>query len=135
MNLREQRAQQMMREPDYAAQTGRGEFWVRSQTGPDKSYTVRETTSGLVCECPDHAYREADCKHIKVVLEVAMKNNGYKNSGFRIMERLKLNLCKFCDSGSIIKKGFKNNKSGKIQKFQCNDCGRAFTANFGFEKK
>ena len=30
MNLREQRAQQMMREPSYAAQTGKGEFRVRS---------------------------------------------------------------------------------------------------------
>ena len=125
----------MIAGPGYAVQTGRGEFRVRSQSNPDKSYMVRETASGLVCECPDHTYRKADCKHIKVVLEIAMKNKGYKNSGFRIMERSKLNLCKFCDSGNIIKKGFKNNKSGKVQKFQCNDCGRAFTANFGFEKK
>ena len=52
MNLREQRAQQMMREPDYAAQTGRGEFWVRSQTGPDKSYTVRGPPPGWSASVP-----------------------------------------------------------------------------------
>ena len=106
----------MMWEPGYATQTGCGEFRVRSQTDPDKSHMVRETASGLVCECSDHAYRKADYKHIKVVLEIAMKNKGYRNSGFRtsgvsvtmqgvvafihrtqplasIMELSKLNLC------------------------------------------
>ena len=65
---------------------------VRRQN-PDKSHIVRETASGLVCECSDHAYRKADYKHIKVVLEIAMKNKGCRNSGFRIMELSKLNLC------------------------------------------
>ena len=65
MNPRTHKAAQMMREPGYAAQTGRGTFRVRSQTDPAKSYAVRETTSGLVCQCPDHKYRKADCKHIK----------------------------------------------------------------------
>ena len=83
----------MMWEPGYATQTGCGEFRVRSQTDPDKSHMVRETASGLVCECSDHAYRKADYKHIKVVLEIAMKNKGCRNSGFRIMELSKLNLC------------------------------------------
>ena len=83
----------MMWEPGYATQTGCGEFRVRSQTDPDKSHMVRETASGLVRECSDHAYRKADYRHIKVVLEIAMKNKGYRNSGFRIMELSKLNLC------------------------------------------
>ena len=82
-----------MWEPGYATQTGCGEFRVRSQTDPDKSHMVRETASGLVCECSDHAYRKADYKHIKAVLEIAMKNKGCRNSGFRIMELSKLNLC------------------------------------------
>ena len=82
-----------MWEPGYATQTGCGEFRVRSQTDPDKSHMVRETASGLVCECSDHAYRKADYRHIKVVLEIVMKNKGYRNSGFRIMELSKLNLC------------------------------------------
>lgn len=70
MNPGTQRAVQMMQESGYAAQTARGEFRVRSQTNPDKSYMVREIASGLVCECPDHQYRKADCRHIKVILEV-----------------------------------------------------------------
>ena len=47
------------------------------------------------------------------------------------MERSKLNLCKFCDSGRIVKAG----KSRGRPQFKCNDCKRRFTANFGFERR
>ena len=51
------------------------------------------------------------------------------------MERSKLKLCKYCDSGKIIKKGTRRNKNGNIQIYKCKDCKKRFTANFGFEKK
>ncbi len=51
------------------------------------------------------------------------------------MGRSKLQLCKFCDSGKIIKKGIKKNKSGNLQIFKCKDCKKRFTANFGFENR
>ena len=50
------------------------------------------------------------------------------------MERSKLQLCKYCDSGRLRKDGFRKNKNNKIQKFYCLDCKKGFTANFGFEK-
>ena len=112
---------------------GENKFKVRSQTNPEKYYIISKTDNGLTCECPDHQTRKADCKHIKVVLEYCKKNT-FDHNGFRIMERSKLQICKFCDSGNIIKKGFRKNKDGKIPKFKCKDCEREFTANFGFEK-
>ena len=57
-----------------------------------------------------------------------------QDNTFRVMERSKLRLCKYCDSGRITRKGFKNNKYGKVQLFKCKDCKRKFTTNFGFEK-
>ena len=51
------------------------------------------------------------------------------------MERSKLELCKYCDSGKIRKDGFRKNKSGKVRIFECLDCKKKFSANFGFEKK
>ena len=125
----------MMEKPNFASQVDHGKFEVRSQTNPEKSYLVSTTGDGLVCECKDHEVRKSDCKHIKIILEKIKKKRCYSNQPFRIMERSKLKLCKFCDSGRIIKKGFKNNKSGKVQLFKCKDCKRKFTANFGFEKK
>ena len=134
MNSRQERAQQMMAEPDYAAQTGRGEFRVRSQSNPDKSYMVRETASGLVCECPDHTYRKADCKHIKVVLERIRKNRAGTDDGFRMMARSEFTLCKFCDSGRLKKDGIRKNRKGDAQQYKCLDCKKRFTMNPGFER-
>ena len=82
----------------------------------------------------DYRVRKSDCKHIKIVLEIIMKNKCYKNNTFRIMERSSLKLCKYCDSGRVKKDGMRQNKKGKIQRFKCLDCKKRFTANFGFEK-
>ncbi len=78
--------------------------------------------------------RGADCKHIKVILELVRKN-AFGHEGFRIMERSRLNLCKFCDSGNVVRKGLKKNKSSTMQMFKCKDCKKRFTANFGFENR
>ena len=101
---------------------------------PDKYYTVSGTGKGLVCECPDNQFRRSDCKHIQVIKSIIMQNRGYANDEFKIMERANLNLCKYCDSGNIIKKGVRKNKKGNIQVFKCLECTRKFTTNFGFEK-
>ena len=133
-NARQQRAKQIMTKKGHASQITLDQFKVRSQTDPSKFYIIKRTDNGLVCECPDHQERKADCKHIKVILE-HIRKNVFSHDGFRIIERSIIKVCKFCDSGNIIKKGFKKNKSGKLQKFKCNDCKRGFTINFGFEKK
>jgi transposase-like protein len=134
MNPRKQKAKQMMETTGYASQFESDKFKVRSQTNPEKSYIVSKTDNGLVCECLDHITRKADCKHIKIVLELIMKNKCYHNNTFRIMERASLELCKYCDSGRITKKGTRKNKNGNVQIFKCLDCKKRFSANFGFEK-
>ncbi|QLH07266.1 IS6 family transposase [Nitrosopumilus ureiphilus] len=134
MNLREQRAKQMMESTGYATQFESTKFKVRSQTNPEKFYIVSRTGNGLICECMDHITRKADCKHIKITLELIMKNKCYRNNIFRIMERSALNLCKYCDSGRITKKGTRKNKNGNVQIFKCLDCKKKFSTNYGFEK-
>ena len=76
---------------------------------------------------------KADCKHVKIVLEIR-KNKSHKDSEFSIMERSKLSLCKYCDSGNLKKDGMRQTRKGSVQRFKCLDCGKRFTANFGFEK-
>ena len=131
MNARTQRAAQMMQERGAAQTVSEGTYSVRSQTDPAKSYIVRETPGGLVCECPDHQYRKADCKHIKVVLERIRKG---QTGGFRMMARSLLPLCKFCDSGRLKKDGIRKNRKGDSQQYKCLDCKRRFVANPGFER-
>ena len=54
MNLRKQRAKQMMGEVGHCSQIDSNNFKVRSQTNPDNFYIVSKTGSGLKCECKDH---------------------------------------------------------------------------------
>ena len=133
MNSRTQKSIQIMQTPGYCSQLDSKRFKVRSQTDPTKHYIVSRTGNGLVCECHDHTYRKADCKHIKVVLHLIKNNLCYRNQTYKIMERSKLKLCKFCDSGRIVKHGIRKNKKGDIQQYHCKDCDKRFTANFGFE--
>ena len=43
--------------------------------------------------------------------------------------------CSFCKSSeNIVKSGFRQNKSGKKQRYQCNDCSHLFVPNDGFWK-
>ncbi len=133
MNARAQHARQIVELPDYAKFIGNNKIKIRSQTDLTKSYIISKSDRGLVCECPDHQNRKSDCKHIKIALELIRKNEGQKQT-FRIIERSLIRVCKFCDSGNIVKAGLKKNKSKTMQRFKCQDCKKRFTANFGFEK-
>ncbi len=132
--MRQQRANQIMQLPDYAKFIGNNKIQIRSQTDLTKHYIISRSDNGLICECKDHTIRKADCKHIKIALELIKKNEGQKQT-FRIIERSLIKTCKFCDSGKIIKKGMRKTKKGNVQIFKCKDCKKKFTANFGFEKK
>ena len=134
MNARAQRARQIMETRGHCSQIDANMFSVRSQTNPENRYTVRETANGLVCECPDNRFRKADCKHIKIVLDIVKNNKCRKNNTFRIMERSQLKLCKYCDSGKLKKAGMRKRKNDSVQVYACLDCKKKFTANFGFEK-
>ena len=133
MNPRTQRAEQMLEKQDSYTQLDSDNFKVRSQTDPTKFYTVSKTENGLICSCPDHTTRKADCKHLKLILKV-IKSNKSDNDTFRVMVRSTLQLCKYCDSGRLKKAGMRKTKKGNVQRYACLDCKKRFTANFGFEK-
>lgn len=134
-NKRSRKATEIMKMKDFAFQFDVGQFRIISQTNPNKHYVVSETDVGLMCECLDHITHKADCKHIKVVLELLKKNKGYRDNSFKIMERNKLYLCKFCDSRNIVKAGIKKTKNSTSQMYKCHDCQKRFTTNYGFEHK
>ncbi|MDE0090097.1 MAG: DDE-type integrase/transposase/recombinase [Thaumarchaeota archaeon] len=91
---------------------------------------ILSTGNGLACSCAEHVTKGSDCVHILRELE-RLKGRGL---GFRIMERSNFMLCKHCDSGNIIKKQIRRNKSGDVQTYQCKDCGKRFSLNLGFER-
>lgn len=107
-------------------------YTVRSQTGVGL-YRVVATESGWVCECPDHTYRGAKCKHIWAV-EFSIELRKEVQSSVTTIAPIDTIACRFCNSVSIAKFGVRHNASGDIQKFRCNDCKHYFTVNIGFEK-
>ena len=42
--------------------------------------------------------------------------------------------CPFCKSSKILKQGYRNNSTGKKQKFQCVSCKKWFVKRDGFER-
>ena len=135
MTPRKQRSRQMMATPGFGSQIAQGAFKIRSQTDPEKHYEVKDTGNGLTCSCPDHFKRNADCKHIHTTLELIKQKKCYANEPVKILERSKIQVCKFCDSGNVTKKGLKKNKNGTLQMYRCKDCQRRFTTNYGFENR
>lgn len=95
---------------------------------------MKQDSDKLVCDCPDHFKRNADCKHIHTALEMIRKKRCYANEPVKILERAKIHVCKYCDSGNIKKNGTRQTKNGIVQRFKCLDCKKRFTTNFGFER-
>ncbi len=119
------------------------EYEVHSQRS-DSWYHVYATERGLNCSCPDFAFRGGlafydggrskvafKCKHIFAVeLSHALR----QTVGRQVeIEPLDIQTCLYCYSKNIIKRGVRHNQNSDIQRFRCNDCGRRFTKNLGFE--
>lgn len=108
MNKRQERANQMVESIDSViVQLDEKTYQIKSQTNSNQSYIVKDTGHGLVCECPDHQTRKSDCKHIKITLKHVKIDRNYDES-FRVMERKEITLCRYCDSGNIMRNGFRH---------------------------
>jgi len=108
------------------------EYHVRSQSG-NGWYRVLKDGLEWKCECPDHVTRRLACKHIYAVSlslnlreKVTAQNLGLDLLGGVIS-------CKFCGSNTVIRIGFRNNKTGTVQRYLCKECNRNFVLNEGFE--
>jgi transposase-like protein len=106
-------------------------YKVKSQSG-NGEYTVERNLVGWSCNRPDHTCRGVKCKHIWAC-EISC--NLRKQVHARVIEPITdIQACIFCKSNQIMKDGLRYNKHGNIQKFHCQECGRYFTTNMGFEK-
>ena len=107
-------------------------YQVNSQSGHGLYTVVNNGKYGWRCSCPDHIYREVNCKHIWAV-EFSLKLRAQVQENV-VIQPIAINACLYCQSPRIVKNGLRHNKYGDIQVFQCNSCGRDFTVNFGFER-
>lgn len=64
---RGKRALRILEARDQIVHVGPGHYRVGSQTRPGHWYDVKRVRSRWVCDCGDHVYRKAQCKHILAV--------------------------------------------------------------------
>ena len=106
-------------------------YHVLSQNG-NGNYLVSQIEDGWSCECPDHRFRGVKCKHIFAVeFSIALRE---KVSDNLIIHTLNPQICPYCQSEEIAKRGVRHNSYGDIQRFSCKVCGKWFVINLGFEK-
>ena len=110
-------------------------FRVLSQSGQG-SYVVVRKGLNWVCECADFEFNRVVCKHIYAVEQYWQGlRRAVPHDAERFEELCEPQLvCKYCGSPNLIKRGVRKNKSGRIQRFSCKDCGKRFVVNVGFEK-
>ncbi|NIQ33397.1 MAG: hypothetical protein GTN80_07120 [Nitrososphaeria archaeon] len=80
------------------------------------------------CECPDHKYREVECKHIFAV-KLSLTLRRQVASSDEVFELIKENVvseCVVCGSRDIMRHGTGKNRKGAKQRFRCKGCGHTF---------
>ena len=128
-------------------------YKVRSQSDPSKWYTVirqhgwnesdHHVDAKWTCDCPDHTYRNVQCKHIHaVVFSKLLRKKVYQDTLMQtpvsqtVIEANELGktVCQRCGSSNYSKWGIRHNKkAGDIQTYLCKDCGFRFISNPAFE--
>jgi putative transposase len=112
-------------------------YRVWSQRGNGHYIVVQEGLEWK-CECPDFAFNHVVCKHIHAVEQYRLKEQStfsFEKEGESLREKEEtVIVCKFCGSDHVVKRGFRRNQRGKVQRFFCKNCKRKFILNEGFEK-
>ncbi len=91
---------------------------------------------GWTCACPDHLYRQVQCKHIYAVLfsKQLRKKIVSQDVGSLIeIPYTETSKCPKCNSSNIVKNGARKTKYGSVQRYRCKDCMYRFIINYGFE--
>jgi len=130
--LREERGLQIVNNnKNHIQRVNNLSYNVLSQNG-NGNYLVSQTEDGWSCECPDHRFRGVKCKHIFAVeFSIALREQVSNNL---VIQPLNPQICPYCQSEEIAKRGVRHNSYGDIQRFSCNVCERWFVINLGFEK-
>ncbi|MGH9989484.1 MAG: SWIM zinc finger family protein, partial [Nitrososphaera sp.] len=85
-------------------------YLVKSQTKIGGDYVVIATKKGAwKCNCPDHVYRKAKCKHIWAV-EYSLELRREVEANVTVIPAINPKECIHCGSTSIVKDGIRHNK-------------------------
>jgi transposase-like protein len=131
LSLREAKGQAIAKTRGHVSRIDEHTYHVKSQSSDDV-YEIIRTELGWICSCSDSIFRGVKCKHVYgVEFSFALRN---KVESQIVIKPINVQACPRCQSDKIVKHGIRRNKGGNIQRFFCNDCGKWFMTNLGFEK-
>ena len=104
------------------------EYAVRSQSQPDRLYTVTIRRNRWGCTCQFHTETGMACLHVLAVKFRA----GFQG---RAAPPEVGPTCERCHSTDVIQTGRRMNKSGPVRRFRCKTCGAYFSGREGFHKR
>lgn len=121
-------------------------YRVRSQSNPEKFYTVQRSKGRWICDCPDYAFRFSDrinisekfaasfgltCKHCLSVSQSIRLRAQVADETIRTqIPSVPIDACRFCGN-KLVKRGMR----GHVQRYRCLQCGRWMTLNYGLERR
>lgn len=111
-------------------------YLVPSQFDSNKKYQVTHFDS-YSCNCKDFELRCKGqglyCKHIKAILLFEKLKNAYEIEATPIKREIELlidtpqkDICPFCNSSDLIKRGIRNTSLGQKQRYSCKECKKRF---------
>jgi transposase-like protein len=130
INEREMRGQSIAQNFGWVRRIEETSYMVHSQR-LDREYSVIQTETGWVCDCPDSVFRLAKCKHVWAV-EISWTLRKRVESQV-VIQAVRVDTCPRCQSESAVKHSVRHNRSGDLQRYLCKGCGLRFSKNLGFE--
>lgn len=108
-------------------------FLVPSQSTKSK-YRVIRNYDKWVCTCPDHKYRQVECKHIFAVRHWLDLRQYWNADGQYIEKNNIIPTCVYCNSLQVVKNGTRKTKGIMKNRYKCKECNKTFIANKEFER-
>jgi transposase-like protein len=133
LDLRPQRALQIAQTKGNITLVSENAFRVKSQSG-EGSYLVVKVGDNWTCQCADFIARQTPCKHIFACSFLPSLKAQVKPSVVQSIESGTPDACVYCQSKSLVKRGFVNGKARKVQRFLCRQRKKSFTLDLGFKK-
>ena len=108
-----------------------GCFHVESQSNPGQYHLVNNYMNKWSCDCEDHKQNKVNCKHIYAVIFSIQEKKQRETKTINPIDNVE---CPSCHGHNYKKWGVRHNKAGDLQLYRCEDCGKRFSVNIGFEQ-
>src|SRR5688572_16744733 len=104
---RSERAHQIVFQAGAISRLDDNTYQVRSQSG-NGSYVVVITPFSKKCNCPDHVYRNVQCKHIIAIEYSQELRHEVETTIKAVISEVKISGCKHCGSANVKKVGLRH---------------------------